>query len=285
MFRYYSYYSVGGYKDFYLGDSSLSHEFMYYLPLLDIQEKKATETKDKEKLAFISKAKALPKIEIITINKDFGFPNKAIPLVSHGGYDIIFSHMGEQEYALILRDIDSNSADESGRKIPFLFMIVSDTEEDSLKLAGISCYWANYKKSVSAKIASLLGYDNGYNGLRFALSEFNNWIQTISTASNIIELVNGKCKICPRKGEVPLLIAHTSITKVFINKELRLDKMAVNLIPSSKVLQLNDLEASEEIRGKNRRVNRKRKNRILWYAVGGIIIGSIVYTCLHLFNK
>lgn len=285
MFRYYSYYSVGGYKDFYLGDSSLSYEYMYYLPLLDIQEKKATEAKDKTKQAFINKAKALPKINIITINNDYGFPNKAIPLVSHGGYDIIFSHMGGPKYALILRDIDSNSADESGRRIPFLFMIVSDTEDDSIKLAGISCYWANYKKSVSVKIASLLGYDNEYNGLRFALSEFNNWIQAVSTAPNIIELVNGKRKIWPRQGEVSLLIAHTSITKDFINKELRLDKMVVNLIPSSKVLQLNDIEKNDGIKKNSISVKRMRKSRILWYTVGGIVIGSIVYACLHLFNK
>ena len=284
MLRYYSYYSVGGYKDFYLGNSSLSQEFMYYLPLLSIQEKKAMEAKDETKLSFVNKAKALPKINIVTINNDFGFPNRAISLVSHGGYDIIFSHMGGQNYALILRDIDSNSEDESGRKIPFLFMIVSDTEEDSLKLANISCYWANHKKSVSMKIASLLEYDKKYNGLRFALSEFNTWIHTISTASNQLELVNGKCKVSPRQGEVSLLIAHTSITKDFISKELQLGKMIVNLIPSSKVVPLDNKDKIEE-RRKNISISKVRRNKILWYTIGGLIIGTLVYTYFHFFNK
>ncbi len=285
MFKYFSYYSVGGYKDFYLGNSNLSHNYLYYLPLLAVQEKKAMDAKDETQLAFVNKAKTLPKMNLITNNNDYGFPSQAIPLVSHGGYDIIFSHMRGQEYALILRDIDSNSADESGRKIPFLFMIVSDTEEDSYKLAGISCYWANYKKSVSVKIASLLGYDNEYNGLRFALSEFNNWIQTISAAPNIIELVNGKRKICPRQGDVALLVAHSSITKEFINKELQLGKMNVNLVFSSKVLPLDNKAKIEEIKKKSVSVNASRRNRILWYAVSGIIIGTLVYTCFHVFNK
>lgn len=39
MLRYYSYYSVGGYKDFYLGSNADQFEASYYLSLLPVWEK------------------------------------------------------------------------------------------------------------------------------------------------------------------------------------------------------------------------------------------------------
>lgn len=42
MLRYYSYYSVGGYKDFYLGSNADQFEASYYLSLLPVWGKKST---------------------------------------------------------------------------------------------------------------------------------------------------------------------------------------------------------------------------------------------------
>ena len=48
MLRYYSYYSVGGYKDFYLGSNADQFDASYYLSLLPVWEKRAQEKEDAE---------------------------------------------------------------------------------------------------------------------------------------------------------------------------------------------------------------------------------------------
>ena len=50
MLRYYSYYSVGGYKDFILGTSEDKQEATYYLPLLSVLEKRAKTDENAAKL-------------------------------------------------------------------------------------------------------------------------------------------------------------------------------------------------------------------------------------------
>lgn len=50
MLRYYSYYSVGGYKDFILGTSEEKQEATYYLPLLPVLEERAKTDEDAAKL-------------------------------------------------------------------------------------------------------------------------------------------------------------------------------------------------------------------------------------------
>ena len=49
MLRYYSYYSVGGYKDFILGTSEDKQEATYYLPLLPVLEERAKTDEDAAK--------------------------------------------------------------------------------------------------------------------------------------------------------------------------------------------------------------------------------------------
>ena len=46
MIHYYTYYSVGGYKDMYLGSEASEVERAYYLPLLDVEERQAKEEND-----------------------------------------------------------------------------------------------------------------------------------------------------------------------------------------------------------------------------------------------
>ena len=49
MLRYYSYYSVGGYKDFILGTSEDKQEATFYLPLLPVLEERAKTDEDAAK--------------------------------------------------------------------------------------------------------------------------------------------------------------------------------------------------------------------------------------------
>ena len=64
MLKYYSYYSIGGYKDLYLGTSEMMEPFTYYLPLLAIQKKNAESEADSNLLAKISELDKLPNTTI-----------------------------------------------------------------------------------------------------------------------------------------------------------------------------------------------------------------------------
>ena len=61
MLRYYSYYSVGGYKDFILGTNQSGVEATYYLPLLPALEERAKD--DAEVSKTLQSLKRLPRIK------------------------------------------------------------------------------------------------------------------------------------------------------------------------------------------------------------------------------
>ena len=65
MLRYYSYYSVGGYKDFYLGSNTDQFEASYYLSLLPVWEKRAQEKDDSELQKKVDELKKLPSIKVM----------------------------------------------------------------------------------------------------------------------------------------------------------------------------------------------------------------------------
>ena len=87
MLKYYSYYNVGGYKDMFLGDSTQSTEYSYYIPLLPIWKKRA-ESGDSSLTEKIESLEKLPKINILTKETSYGLPSAAKTLISHGGYRI-----------------------------------------------------------------------------------------------------------------------------------------------------------------------------------------------------
>ena len=72
MLKYYSYYNVGGYKDMFLGDSSMKATETHYLPLLSIWKKKAA-AGDSEADAKIKRTKNLSKIQILSNNRPYLF--------------------------------------------------------------------------------------------------------------------------------------------------------------------------------------------------------------------
>ena len=83
MLKYYSYYNVGGYKDMFLGDSSMKSTETHYLPLLSIWKKKAA-SGDPEAEAKVKLNENLSKIQILSSKDNFGLPEEATLMFSHG---------------------------------------------------------------------------------------------------------------------------------------------------------------------------------------------------------
>ncbi len=280
MLRYYSYYSIGGYKDLYLGSSEMAEQFTYYLPLLAIQKKKALEGDDKAAIEKISDLENLPKIKIVNKSNDWGLPSMGGKLISHGGYKLIFTHAENDTYILTLRDINGENKDESGRSIPFLVMIVADNTNDANKLASIAAYWSNHLNTVVKKISTMFAYDKVVNGIKFNLQEFNQLVNQSVYKQIGIETTDGISAISVKQDTVGALLVLPGITDKLILDELELQRKKVNLVPLTKVLPKDNPDKSNRmlIQAQAERKNQKRI-KLVYLAIAGIIaiIGIIAY--------
>ena len=128
MLRYYSYYSVGGYKDFILGTNEEKQEATYYLPLLPVLEERAKTDANAAKQ--VQQLKELPQIHQLSADETYSLPKSARKLFSHAGYKLIYRHLEGDYYALALRNISGKAKDEHGRVIPFMFVILGDSKND-----------------------------------------------------------------------------------------------------------------------------------------------------------
>lgn len=223
MFRYYTYYSIGGYKDLFLGTDQSNEEATYYLPLLPILSEEAQD--DPEKKLQVEELAALPAMVYLSDEESCGLPESAKPLFSHAAYKLIYKHGEGEKHLLALRDIPNLSRDEEGRSAPFLFVIMGDTEEDIRRLDKLAVYMANYMKSAQKKIAEMLLMDYDKNGLRFDLAQFNAWCDSIigkSVEPSMLVTRSGIVSISGEANKVALLVLPGNITKEMAVREQRI---------------------------------------------------------------
>ncbi len=265
MLRYYTYYSVGGYKDLYLGNSTMDVEYTYYLPLLAIKKKEAIGNEEATKM--VQHLEDLPQIKLVNKSNTYGLPMYAAHLISHGGYKLIYTHVENDLYILSLRDIQGENKDESGRSIPFLIMIVADNILDAKKLATIAAYWSNNLTTISSKLASILTYDSEVNGIKFHLKEFNCLLAECTHKQKSIETTNNNIVVTSRGNCVGALLASTNISQKFLMNELNLTSKYVNYIPIDEVLPNDNPQQKKRMLQAAQRA-KKRKKHIFYFAIG-----------------
>ena len=276
MLRYYTYYSVGGYKDLYLGNSTMNQEATFFLPLLGILRKRAEASGNKEELEAVVRKETLPKILHVTQSNTCDMPKAASRLISHGGYKLIFLHDAECKGILVLRDIVGDNKDESGRAAPFLILITSDTYDEIEKLRHIAAYWSNHIEEVSQKVASFITYDRDANGIRFALHDFNEWLPLTEADSSKVETIKGNVQIGDTNS---FLLISAGLSSSAIKGELGLSESTIKIIPVDKILPLDNPTKAKSMLVKARaEAALRRKRKIVYYAIGGAIaLGIIVY--------
>jgi hypothetical protein len=108
MIKLYAFYSIGGYKDLYLGELKPDCSSTYFLPLLSIMKKRNKE----EEREIVANLEALPKIERITSSNSYGFPQECSMLFSHGGYILLYKTLNDGRSCLVLRDLTSSTKDD-----------------------------------------------------------------------------------------------------------------------------------------------------------------------------
>ena len=174
MIKLYAFYSIGGYKDLYLGELSHNSSFVYYLPLLAIMKKQVSEDKSEK----IVELDALPKIQRITQNNTCGFPDECSVLFSHGGYIILYKTLNNGCACLALRNLLSSTKDEEGRSTPFNLLFVSTDEAGNETLDNVAEYCLCHASQLNSFFSSTIVYDGTVNGIRADLAIIFDWIST-----------------------------------------------------------------------------------------------------------
>lgn len=226
----------------YLGDSSMKEEKTYFLPLLPVWKKKAQEG-DKEMAARIEPLNQLPMIKIVTVDNNHGLPNSAKKLFSHGGYKLILTSSESGETIFAIRDVETESKDESGRTIPFLLVITGNSDNDKITLENLAAYASSHLESFSKKISGLFSYDSARNGISFDLATLTHYIYQIANKSNNSLLtVNGEVIIDSDQEEVPLMVLPEGITKNLAIQEQALEGKKIRAIDIQDILPMDNQE-------------------------------------------
>ena len=284
MLKFYTYYSVGGYKDLYLGNSTMDDEFTYHLPLLGIQRKRAEAEGDEQLAERVKHLDALPKILLVNQASPYGFPQSGARLVSHGGYKLVYTHLEENKYVLILRDILGDNKDESGRSIPFLIMIVADNMQDARKLATIAAFWSNNIDSVSDKIASMLIYDKEVNGIKFCLMQFNAFIEGCANRQDYTETTLGRIVVKTESNMVGMLVMASELCTKKAIEEFGLHNKRIKHIPLEQVLPLDNPAKATKMREKAEKAIKFGKRKVMYASVVLIVIVAIIVILRSIFK-
>lgn len=284
MLKFYTYYSVGGYKDLYLGNSTMNDEFTYLLPLLGIQRRRAEAEGDEQLAERVKQLDALPKILLVNQASSYGFPKSGARLVSHGGYKLIYTHLEEDCYALILRDILGENKDESGRSIPFLMMLVADNVQDARKLATIAAFWSNNIETVSNKIASMLMYDKEVNGIKFCLRRFGVFIEDCVNKQDYIETTLSKIVVKAEPNTVGMLVMASELYTKRAIEELGLHNKRIKHIPLEQVLPLDDPAKAKKMREKAQKAIKFGQRKVVYASVVMIVIVGMIVILRSIFK-
>lgn len=289
MLRYYSYYSVGGYKDFILGTSEDKHEATYYLPLLPVLEERAKTDANITKQ--VAQLKDLPQIHQLSAYDTYDLPESARKLFSHAGYKLIYKYLEGDYYALALRNISSVKAkDEHGRVIPFMFVILGDCKNDLNVLDVLATYFACNIKAVENVLSKFLFMDIDTNGLKFELNKFNLWVKDIAAnnPSNILPTMKGGLSIHAKNNNVALLVLPEGISEQKAITEQSLKSMELTSVKEIEILSKEEperlikqiLSITEELK-EERKKNAAIKKGMIAAGAAGLLVGALIASCCH----
>lgn len=211
MIKYFAYYSVGGYKDMYLGNSEMNEEYTYYSPFYSQWKNNTLPDKFvnrmKEQLAYLDKQ---PHIKILTAT-DEDLPKDAGKFVSHSGFKLACYTLNNGSTTIALKDLNGCEKDENERSIPFMLQLLSDDAETQIALAD---YIRTHLETEEKFFANLFEYNANYNCLQFNIAKLNAWIK--DAIENKIHVV----KDISATRRLHMLVLSKGVTKEYVLSEL-----------------------------------------------------------------
>lgn len=276
MLKYYSYFSVGGYKDMYLGNSGMTESDTYYLPLLDIWKEQVANG-DNKNATRLTEAEKVKLISILTNEESYQLPGEAAPLFSHGAYKLLYKVANTGEGLLAIRDIPCVMKDENGRSIPFLLVVVADSDSDRKRLECIAAYAASHLASFCSVTSHFFEYDPKFNGVVFHLGQMNELMKKAAAeSSGQVETVGGFLNLGnTAPGEIGLLLMPDGITRERAIKEQKISFRKGRIVHLGSVVPLDDPNAAKRIRAITATVAR---NRRIVQITAGIGISAVLIT-------
>lgn len=174
MIEHYSYYSIGGYKDFYLGSTNDEHEVVYYSPFLGF-DKEGLEELDTKTKAQLLELSTKPLMEYLTKDNARKLPPTAIRIEGRGGYKVLFCAV-EGGYSIVIREIESNVKDTYNRTIPFLLQFIG---RDIVEMNSLNDYICSHLAEFENKLRNLFAYNADLNAWEFHLGTLNKIVKDI----------------------------------------------------------------------------------------------------------
>lgn len=275
MLHFYTYYSVGGYKDMYLGNSGMTDVAQtFYLPLLPSIKQKA-DSGDKAMQEKFEKLDALAKIELLTKDCRYGLPVAADSLITHSGYKVIYMHLESDKHIIVLRDIQGKGADENGRAIPFLLAIMCDAASDAPTMDKLATYLTCNTQTSDNKFVEFLHYDVNANGLCFELKAICEWIMKLPEPTKIQTSLTKKVSICGQKEKIAVVVATTD--KQYLINELQLSLPISLFLRFGSYLPIEDKSKVADILNMWEEEEQKKKlRRNIIIAASAIVAGGLL---------
>lgn len=281
MIHFYTYYSVGGYKDMYLGNDVQTAERRYYLPLLDIEKNQAIEQNDAVLVAKVERQSTLPSIELLSNENRFGLPLIANKITTHGGFQVVFTHLEDEKFFIVLRGIQGSDKDESGRPIPFLMSFMSNSRDDLPKMRRLAGYFAQYTQSAKKELAEFLHYDPIENGLCFEQAQMLQWLCRIveKPQYETITLANSNnLQITSEKDEISLLIANGGVSPQYVLGEIGLAKKSHYALMETMVIPKDNSSLAEQYKQEWKDVCKKKK--LFLVKIGVAVLTIVTILCI-----
>ena len=276
MLSYYSYYSVGGYKDMFLGNAGMQEKDVFFLPLLAVWKKRAESNQDDALREKMQRLSALPSIKLLSQSESYGLPAEADRVFSHGGYKVMYVAYRSGETLLAIRDIEGEEKDEAGRAIPFLIVLTGTTPDDRRTLGRLAAYMASNLTTTERKLSSLFEYDSEKNGLCFHLEMLNDWVRKAAASSSaVIQTLHGECEIDPGQDNAAWIVVPDGLNLKLAVEEQGRQAMKVTGVSLQEVFPQADSNRMLAL-VRSMLTNRRGKNTKKWIPWGGFAVGFIV---------
>lgn len=179
MIRYLSYYSIGGYKDIYIGTNQEGGDEegkVYYSTFLQPWLEGQLVLTDEKTSNQLEQLKLKPQMEVLTKESRYQMPKISRLLTSHAGYRVVCCSLTEGGYTVVIRDILGNMTDEFGRLTPFVMQFICDESRHADNLFNYIRFHLEYVKEV---LGGLFSYNSMLNCIVFDIATLNSFLKEI----------------------------------------------------------------------------------------------------------
>ena len=225
--KYFAYYSVGGYKDMYLGNSEMEEECTYYSPFYSQWKSNMLSesfvNRMKEQLEYLDKHSHIKILSAM----DEDLPKDASRFVSHSGFKLACCTLNNGKTTIALKDLNGSAKDENERCIPFMLQLLSDDANTQIALAD---YIRVHLETEEKFFANLFEYNATYNCLQFNIAKLNAWIN---------DVIENKLSVIKENSATRRL--HMLVLSNGVSKEYAVSELGIQMQDADKIYNITGM--------------------------------------------